>query len=107
MSWRTAHGTARSVRRQNSLRSMTRSVAKYSLAVLGPVLDGIRWGIASNPKGYDRVTWNIREARNDTLGLTIPMLRIFFSIENEDQENESVLLLWIEEIGTSNELGQS
>ena len=82
-------------------------VAKHSLAVLGPVLDGIRWGIASNPKGYDRVTWNIREARNDTLGLTIPMLRIFFSIEKEDQEDENVLLLWIEEIGTTSELGQS
>jgi hypothetical protein len=82
-------------------------VTKYSLAVLGPVLDGILWGIASSPKGYDRVTWNIREARNDTLGLTIPILRIFFSIEKEDQEDEHVLLLWIEEIGTTGELRQS
>ncbi len=81
-------------------------VAKHSLGVIGPVLDGIRWGIASNPKGYDRVTWNIREARNDTLGLTVPMLRIFFSIEKEDQEDENVLLLWVEEIPTTNELGQ-
>jgi hypothetical protein len=52
-------------------------VDKHSLNVIGPVLDGLLWGIASNPKGYYRVTWNIRMARNQVLGLTVARLRIF------------------------------
>jgi hypothetical protein len=81
-------------------------VEKHSLSVIGPVLDGLLWGIASGPKGYDRVTWNIRVAKNQVFGLTVPRLRIFFGIESEDEADEHVLLLWIEEIGASDDLGE-
>lgn len=80
---------------------------KHSVSVIGPVIDGLLWGIASGPKGYDKVTWNIRMGRSDNLGLTIPQVTIFFSIENEDQSDEHILLLWIEELGSIDELGVS
>ena len=79
-------------------------IQKHSASAMGPVLDGLLWGIASNPRGYDGVAWRYRVAKNDTLGLTIPKVRIFFSIEREDQQDEYVLLLWIEEISATDEI---
>jgi hypothetical protein len=79
-------------------------IEKYSVNVIGPVLDALFWGITSNPKGYDGVAWRIRVAKNDILGLTIPRFRIFFSIEREGNEDEYVLLLWIEDMPVTEEI---
>ncbi len=72
-------------------------VSKYSEEVLGPPLTGLLWGIATNPDQYDKVTAHIYRALSRSLGLTIPVVRIFFGIENKG-DNEHVMLLWIEEI---------
>ena len=82
-------------------------IERHSLSVIGPVLDGLLWGIASNPKEYDRGTWNIRIAKSRALGLTVPRLQIYFQVQNEGQSNEAVLLLWVEESSPTNELGES
>ena len=42
--------------------------------------------------------------KNRSLGLTIPTFRIFFQIENEGKEGERVLLCWIEETSTADEI---
>lgn len=73
-------------------------VTKYSDDVIDPPLNGLLWGIATNPDQYDRATANIYRALSRSLGLTIPILRIFFAIENKAEDNEYVLLLWIEEV---------
>lgn len=73
-------------------------VAKYSEEVIGPPLNGLLWGIATNPDQYDRATTKIYRALSRSLGLTIPVLRIFFGIENKGTDNEYVLLMWIEEV---------
>jgi hypothetical protein len=81
-------------------------LARYSSAVIGPVLEGLLWGIATNPKGYDQTTWNVRIAKSShELGLTIPAFRIFFQVQNEGTNDESVLLLWIEEMISTDEMG--
>jgi hypothetical protein len=72
-------------------------IERYSEQVIGPVIDGLMWGIASNPQEYDRTTWNMRIAKSPSFGLTIPRLRIFFQILGEGKEDERVLLCWIEE----------
>lgn len=72
--------------------------AKYSEEVIGPPLNGLLWGIATNPDQYDRATVNMYRALSRSLGLTIPVLRIFFGIENQGADDEHVLLLWIEEV---------
>ena len=79
-------------------------IERYSEQVIGPVIDGLMWGIASSPQEYDRTTWNMRIAKSPSLGLTIPTLRIFFQILNEAQENERVLLCWIEETSTIDDI---
>lgn len=79
-------------------------IAKYSEDVIGRVLLGLLWGIAANPQAYDRTTWNVRIAKSASLGLTIPTFRIFFQIQNEGKEDEQVLLCWIEETGTTEEV---
>lgn len=79
-------------------------IAKYGETVIGRVLLGLLWGIARHPAEYDRTTWNMRIAKSASLGLTIPTFRIFFQIRNEGQENEDVLLCWIEETGTTEEI---
>jgi hypothetical protein len=73
-------------------------VAKYSDEVLGPPLRGLLWGIATNPSQYDKATANIYRALSRSLGLTVPILGIFFGIENKGTDNEYVLLLWMEEV---------
>ena len=76
-------------------------VAEYSENVIGPPLSGLLWGIATNPGQYDKATANIYRALSRSLGLTVPILRIFFGIENQGEDNEYVLLLWIEQIDES------
>ena len=62
--------------------------AKYSDQVIGPPLNGLLWGIATNPDQYDRATANIYRALSRSLGLTVPILRVFFAIENKGADNE-------------------
>jgi hypothetical protein len=66
-------------------------VARYSADVIEPVVRGLLWGIASNPKGYGKTTWNIYQARSRQFGLTVPALRLFFGFKDETEE-EVVLL---------------
>lgn len=66
----------------------------YSDAVLEPILQGIFWGMATNPRAYDRITGAMWEARSRSFNELDPCFRIFFGLPNETQ----VLLLWIEEI---------
>ena len=79
-------------------------VHQYSDAVVGPVLAGIMWGIATNPQAFDKTIGNLRIAKSRNLGLTIPTFRILFQIVNERQDNEHVLLCWIEETNTTDEI---
>jgi hypothetical protein len=79
-------------------------IARHSLEVIGPVLTGVIEGIAKSPRAFDRVTGNIWMTRSSSLGLTIPTFTIFFSIEGEAPEGERVLLLWIEENNTVEEI---
>lgn len=79
-------------------------IHRYSEEVIGPVLAGIMWGIATNPQAYDKTVGSIRVAKSRSLGLTIPTFRIFFQIVDERQENERVLLCWIDETNTSDEI---
>jgi hypothetical protein len=79
-------------------------IAKYSEGVIGRVLLGLLWGIATHPREYERGTWNMRVAKSASLGLTIPTFRIFFQIQNEGQQDEHILLCWIEESGTTEEV---
>jgi hypothetical protein len=79
--------------------------AKHSLNVIEPILSGLLWGIATNPQAYDRTTWATRWAQSKrSLGLTVPVFTIIFQIQNEGLENEAVLLLWVEEVGSMGEI---
>jgi hypothetical protein len=79
-------------------------VSKYSLNVIGPVLDALLWGIHTNPLAYDLTLQNFRIAKSRSLGLTIPTFMVIFQIQNEDQEDEHILLCWIEETSTLDEM---
>lgn len=79
-------------------------IKRHSVALVGRVLDGIFWGISTNPSVYDRVVGTIRQARSRSMGATIPRFRVWFQIQHEGQENESVLLLWIEEMNPIDEI---
>ena len=79
-------------------------ISKYSEEVIGPVLRGLLWGIATNPQAYSRTTGRIYIAKSRSLGLTIPTFLVLFQIENEGKEDEQVLLCWIEETNTIDEI---
>jgi hypothetical protein len=79
-------------------------IERHSLAVIGPILTGLIEGIAKNPRAMDRTTGRIWMTRSKSLGLTIPTFTIFFSIEGEGPESEQILLLWIEENSTTEEI---
>jgi hypothetical protein len=79
-------------------------IQKHSEDVIGPVLRGLLWGIVTNPQAYSRTTGHIYIAKSRSLGLTIPTFLILFQIENEGKEDERVLLCWIEETSTIDEL---
>jgi hypothetical protein len=79
-------------------------MAKYLSGVVRSVLRGLLWGIATNPKAYERTTWNFRIAKSRSLGGTIPTFSIFFQIENDGAEDERVLLRWIEETNLIEEI---
>jgi hypothetical protein len=71
---------------------------RYSREVLEAALMGVLWGIATNPEQYDKVTWNIYGAKSRPLNL--PRFRIFFQIMDDDH----VLLMWIEELGSIDDI---
>ena len=75
----------------------------FSDETLEAALLGILWGIATNPEQYDRVTWNIRVAKSRSFDAEHPCFRMFFEIVDDDK----VLLLWIEEIGGTEEIVES
>src|SRR5436309_560651 len=79
-------------------------VQRHSREVIVPVLTGLLDGIARNPQSFERTTWNVRLARSDSLGLTISTIRIVFQILDEGEGSEHVLLLWIQEDSTFDEI---
>jgi len=72
-------------------------ITRHSRDVILPVLEGLFDGIAKNPRVFERAAWNVRVAKSDPLGLTVPTFRVVFQIQNEKQGDEYVLLLWIQE----------
>jgi hypothetical protein len=72
-------------------------MAKHRSGMIRSVLAGLLWGIAANPKAYDRTAWPYRIAKSRSHGRPIPTFSIIFQIENEGAEDERVLLRWIEE----------
>jgi hypothetical protein len=79
-------------------------VQHHSMAVIVPVLTGLLDGIAKSPQSFERTIGSWRLARNDSIGLTIPTFRIVFQILDEGQDSEHVLLLWIQEDSTFEEI---
>jgi hypothetical protein len=62
------------------------------------IINGLLWGIATNPQAYDRTTWRVRWAPSNSFGAKLPAFVIVFQIQNEGLEDEHVLLLWIDEL---------
>jgi hypothetical protein len=79
-------------------------VAKYTVDVIGPILTGLIEGIAKNPRAMEQLTGNLWMVRSKDFGLTIPRFTVFFSIEGANPEDEKILLLWIEENKTTDEI---
>jgi hypothetical protein len=82
-------------------------IAKYALDIIGPALDGLLWGVHTNPRAYDVTIWKFRVAKSAWLGLTIPRFRIFFQIANENENDEHILLCWIEEMSSIEEMTEN
>src|SRR5260370_29388823 len=82
-------------------------VQHHSRDVIEPVLTGLLDGIARSPQSFSRTIGNWRLARSDSLGLTIPTFRIVFEILDEGKEDSErciILLLWIQEDSTFDEI---
>ncbi len=79
-------------------------VQHHSREVIVPVLTGLLDGIARSPQSFEKTTWHTRLARSDSFGLTIPTFTVIFQIQNEGEDDERVLLLWIQENPTVNEI---
>jgi hypothetical protein len=71
----------------------------YSDEMLDKWLLGLLWGIATNPQKYEKVTWSIYQAKSRSFD-DGPSFRIIFEMVDEDK----VGLLWIEEVGSAEEL---
>src|ERR1700719_401558 len=73
----------------------------YSDEVLETLLLGVFWGMATNAEQYDdKVTWNIRRARSTSPDPKDPRFDVLFEIKDEN----TIGLLWIQEIGGIEEL---
>ena len=72
----------------------------YSDEVLETLLLGVFWGLATNAEQYDKITWNLRRARSTSFHPEDPRFDIFFEIRDDD----TIGLLWIQEIGGMEEL---
>lgn len=79
-------------------------VQRHSREVIVPVLAAIFDGISRRPSAFPQTLWGTRLARSDSLGLTIPTFRVIFQIQDEGKESEYVLLLWIQEDTTFEEV---
>jgi hypothetical protein len=75
----------------------------YSDEVLEAALQGVLWGIATDPERYERVTPNIRMARSRAFNDDDPCFKIFFGIPDADH----AVLMWIEEIKDTEEMLES
>ena len=73
---------------------------QYSDETLESALVAMLWGLATNPEEYDRITQSIRVAKSRSFDEERPRFRIFFEIV----DNSTVLLVWIEEIGATEEI---
>ncbi|HEV2200160.1 MAG TPA: hypothetical protein VGR73_10080 [Bryobacteraceae bacterium] len=73
---------------------------KYSIEVLEAALLGLLWGIATNPERYEKVTGRIYQAKSRSFAAQQPRFRVLFSIEDENR----VFLMWIEEIGSTDDI---
>jgi hypothetical protein len=76
-------------------------VERYSEEIIDAALAGVLWGVASHPERYDRVTGHMYIAKSRSVKPLHPRFRIYFAIPNENE----VLLLWIEELSTVEEIG--
>jgi hypothetical protein len=72
----------------------------YSDEVLERLLNGVFWGMATNPEEYERVAANIRRARTRSPDPHDPRFDVLFEIKDVD----TVGLLWIEEISALEDL---
>jgi hypothetical protein len=79
-------------------------IRRHSADVMEPVITGLTEAIGKSPRVMERLTGNIWMAKSKNLGLTVPRVRIFFSIEGNPPDDEHILLLWIEEISTTDEI---
>ena len=79
-------------------------IAKYSAVAVGRILSGLLWGIATNPQAYDQVYWHMRIAKSRSFNPRTPRFTILFHVENEGKPEEQVLLCWIEEASTADEV---
>jgi hypothetical protein len=73
---------------------------QHSAEVLEAALMGLLWGIATNPHKYEKVTGYIYQAKSRAFDPLHPCFKVLFSVEDENR----VLLLWIEEVGSINEI---
>ncbi len=67
----------------------------YSDEVIEQLLLGAFWGMATNAEQYERVTGNIRRARTASPDQGDPRFDVLFEIRDEN----TIGLLWIQEIG--------
>jgi hypothetical protein len=72
----------------------------YSDEVLETLLLGVFWGMATNAEQYDKVTWKILRARGTSSDPKDPRFDVLFEIKDEN----TIGLLWIQEIGGIEEL---
>jgi hypothetical protein len=77
--------------------------AKYPAHILRRLLSGVMWGIAKNPQAYNRVLGGIRIAKTRSFGQAFPTFSVLFQIQNEGEDDENVLLKWIEEASANDE----
>jgi hypothetical protein len=67
------------------------------------ILSGLLWGITSNPQAYDKVYWHLKLAKSRLFDPKTPRFTMF-NIESEGTPEEYVLLCWIEEAKTADEV---
>lgn len=74
---------------------------RYSDDAMEIALRGVFWGIATNPKQYDRATGNIYQATSRPLGLSVPPFKINFGMGKTEDE---VVMMFIEEVSGTEEI---
>ena len=77
-------------------------VERYSSDMMDKALAGVFWGMGTDPRQFEKVTWNIYQAKSRPMGLSVPMFKIEFGMGESDNE---VVLMWIEEVARIEEIG--